>query len=142
VSVAVVVVAPAEPGETWGRWSDVGAWPDWNTECVAATVDGPAQVGAVLDLTLRHPRSGREFLTRPRVIEAIPGRVFAWEARGLGLRARTHARFTSEPDGTRIDLVAETTGPMAFTYRMTMTDRTLAVLYTRMLDALVEDLRP
>jgi hypothetical protein len=142
VSVAVVVVVPAGPGEAWSRWSDVGGWPDWNPECVAADVDGPAGVGTVLDLTLRHPRSGREFLTRPRVTETVPGRVFAWEARGLGLRAGTHARFLPEPDGTRIDLVAETTGPMAFTYRMTMTDRTIALLYTRMLDALVEDLRP
>jgi uncharacterized membrane protein len=142
VSVAVVVVAPADREATWRRWADVGSWPDWNTECVTATVTEPVGVGTLLDLTLRHPRSGRPFLTRPRVTETIPGRAFAWEARGLGLRARTTVRFADEPDGTRIDLVADTTGPMALTYRMTMTDRTLAVLYTRMLDALVEDLRP
>jgi hypothetical protein len=76
------------------------------------------------------------------VTECTPGGVFAWEAPGFGLRARTRARFSAEPDGTRIDLVAQSSGPMAFTYRMTMTDRTLALLYTRMLDALVEDLRP
>lgn len=142
MSVAVVVVAPAAPDETWRRWSDVGSWPEWNTECVTADVAGPVRVGTLLDLALRHPRSGREFLTRPRVTETVPGHAFSWEARGLGLRARTDARFSPEPDGTRIDLVAESAGPMAFTYRMTMTDRTLALLYTRMLDALVEDLRP
>jgi len=133
---------PASPDEAWARWSDVAAWPEWNPECAAAAVDGPAVPGTVLDLLLRHPRSGREFITRPRVSETDPGRVFTWEARGLGLRATTRARFSREPDGTRIDLTADSTGPMAFTYRMTMTDRTLATMYTRMLDALVEDLRP
>lgn len=136
-----MVVAPADPLTVWRRWSDVARWPDWNTECAAATVDGPPEPGRLLDLRLRHPRSGREFITRPRVSESEPGRRFAWAARGLGLRAEIQADFSPEHDGTRIDLRALTGGAFAFTYRLTMTDRTLALLYTRMLDALVEDLR-
>jgi len=140
VSVSVTVVAPASPEAAWERWSDVASWPAWNPECLAARVEGPTAPGTVLDLRLRHPR-GREFFTRPRITEATPGEAFAWEARGLGLRATTAVRFAAEPDGTRIRLDADARGPLSFTYRMTMTDRTLATLYTRMLDALVEDLR-
>lgn len=141
MSVSVTVVAPADPERAWRRWSDVAAWPEWNPECLGARVEGPPGPGAVLDLRLRHPR-GREFFTRPRVTEAEPGRAFAWEARGMGLRATTRTTFVPEPDGSRIALECGARGPLAFTYRMTMTDATLARLYTRMLDALVEDLRP
>ncbi len=140
MSVSVTVVVPAAPEDAWRRFSDVGSWPDWNPACIAASVAGPPEKGAVLDLRLRHPR-GRDFYTRPRITEADPGRAFSWEARGLGLRASTRTRFTAEPDGTRLVLDADSTGPMAFAYRMTMTDRTLARLYTDILDALVEDLR-
>lgn len=141
MSVSVTVVVPAAPDETWARWSDVASWPHWNPVCVEAAVDGSAVPGAVLDLRLRHPR-GRVFFTRPRVVESAPGRTFSWEARGLGLRARTTTRFSAEPDGTRVVLFAETKGLMAFTYKMTMTEGTMAQMYTDMLDALVEDLRP
>lgn len=136
----MTVVVPAAPDAAWARWADVAAWPEWNPACAEATVDGPPRPGTMLDLRLRHPR-GNVFITRPRVVEAVAGEVFAWEARGLGLRARTTTRFSPEPDGTRVLLFAESTGPMAFTYRMTMTDRTMARMYTDMLDALVEDLR-
>lgn len=135
-----MVEAPAEPGVAWSLWSDVGAWPVWNPECVTASLDGPAVEGAVLDLTLRHPR-GRQFITRPRVATAVPGREFTWVTKALGFRATTATTFAPGDDGTLITLRADTTGPLAFTYRMTMTDRTLAVLYTRMLDALVAEVR-
>ena len=135
------VVVPGGPEEAWARFSDVASWPEWNPHCAAADVDGAVRPGAVLDLRLRHPR-GREFITRPRVTECVPARSFSWEARGLGLRAATTTRFSREPDGTLITLDSRTSGPLSLTYRMTMTDRTLAIIYTRMLDALVEDLRP
>ncbi len=141
MSVSVTVVVPAAPDEAWARWSDVASWPEWNPVCEEATITGPPVAGTPLDLRLRHPR-GHVFITRPKVAEAIPGRAFAWEARGLGLRARTTTRFSREPDGTRVVLFAETTGLLAFTYRMTMTDGTIARMYTDMLDALVDDLRP
>lgn len=141
MSVSVTVVVPASPADAWARFADVGAWPEWNPACIEANVAGPLERGTVLDLRLRHPR-GRDFYTRPRITEAEPGRAFAWEARGLGLRATTRTEFAAEPDGTRLVLEADSTGPMAFAYRMTMTDKTLARLYTGILDALVEDLRP
>lgn len=140
MSVVVTVVAPAAPSDAWERWSDVESWPAWNPHCVAAQLRGPLEPGSVLDLQLRHPR-GRDFYTRPRITQVIAGREFSWEARGFGLRASTRARFNHDDDGARIDLHAETVGAMAFTYKMTMSERALAVLYTNMLDALVEDLR-
>lgn len=141
MSLVVTVVAPAAPPVAWSLWSDVGSWPVWNPECVSASLDGPAAEGTVLDLTLRHPR-GREFITRPRVSAVAPGSEFSWETRGLGFRATTATTFVAQGDGTLITLRGDTTGPLAFTYRMTMTDRMLAVLYTRMLDALVAEVRP
>jgi BarA-like signal transduction histidine kinase len=70
-----------------------------------------------------------------------PAREIAWEARGLGLRATTRTLLEPEPDGTRLTIDARSEGPMAFTYRMTLTDRAQALIYVAMLDALTDTLR-
>ena len=46
-----------------------------------------------------------------------------------------------EPDGTRVTIGADARGPMAFTYRMSVTDRTQALIYVAMLDALSSSVR-
>ena len=43
--------------------------------------------------------------------------------------------MSPEPDGTRVTIDAAAHGPMAFAYRMTVTDRTQALIYVAMLDA-------
>lgn len=141
MSVAVTVVAPAAPIAVWRLWATVTDWPRWNSACIRAEAATPAAEGAKLDLVLRHPR-GREFITRPTVTTALAGQEFTWVTRALGFRATTTTRFAAHEDGTLITLTALATGPLAFTYRMTMTDRTLALLYTRMLDDLVAELQP
>ena len=140
MSVVVTVVAPAAPELTWERWSDVARWPEWNPHCAAASLDGPLAPGTRLDLTLVHP-SGRRFYTRPVVTVVEEGRRLEWEARGLGLRAAVRTAFTPEPDGTRVTLEADATGAMAFAYRVGMTDKTQALIYVGMLDALTDSVR-
>jgi hypothetical protein len=140
VPVVVTVVAPATPEVAWARWSDIGRWPEWNPHCAAASLDGPLAPGTRLDLTLVHPR-GRSFYTRPVVTAVEPDERLDWEARGLGLRASTRTSFTPEPDGTRVTIEADATGPMAFAYRLGMTDRTQALIYVGMLDALTDSVR-
>lgn len=140
MSVTATVVAPAAPGPTWERWTDFAAWPDWNPGCVSARADGPLEEGTRLDLCLRHP-SGRAFYTRPRLSRVEPGALLEWEARGLGLRATTRTELSEEHDGTRVTISASASGPMAFTYRVTMTDGTQARMYVAMLDALSETVR-
>ncbi len=138
--IVVTVVAPATPEVAWERWSDIARWPDWNPHCAAASLDGPLAPGTRMDLTLLHP-SGREFYTRPVLTVVEPDLRLEWEARGLGLRASTRTAFTPEPDGTRVTIEAEATGPMAFAYLVGMTDRTQALIYVGMLDALTDSVR-
>jgi hypothetical protein len=140
LSVTVTVVAPAAPAAAWARWTDFAGWPAWNPHCEAAHLDGPLAPGTQLDLQLLHPR-GRDFYTRPRLTTVEPEREIAWEARALGLRAITRTHFEPEPDGTRITIEARAEGPMAFTYRMTLTERVQALIYVAMLDALTDTLR-
>lgn len=140
MSVVVTVVAPAPPAAVWERWTDFAGWPGWNPHCVEAAIDGPVAEGAGLDLHLRDVR-GRDFYTRPRLTEVAGGERLSWEARGLGLRARTTTMMSPEPDGTRVTVEADVAGRMAFTYRMTMSDRTQALMYVAMLDALTDSLR-
>lgn len=140
MSVSATVVAPAAAAEAWARWTGFARWPEWNPHCIAARLDGPLEAGTTLDLHLRHPR-GRDFYTRPRLTVVEPEREIAWEARGLGLRATTRTTLTPEPDGTRVTIDADARGPLAFTYTMSMTDRTQALIYVAMLDALSDSAR-
>jgi uncharacterized protein YndB with AHSA1/START domain len=141
VSVTVTVVAPAPPDRVWERWTDVAAWPEWHPHCIESELEGPLEPGSRLRLHLRDQR-GRDFYTRPRLTAVEPGREVAWEARGLGLRARTRTMLQPEPDGTRITIETQTFGPLAFAYRMVMTDNSEALMYVAVLDALTDTLRP
>jgi hypothetical protein len=140
MSVSVTVVVPAAAQATWERWTDFARWPEWNPQCIEAELAGPLAPGTTLDLHLRHPR-GRDFYTRPRLTLVDPGREIVWEARGLGLRAPSRTLLSPEPDGTRVTIEAGARGPLAITYRMSMTDRTQALIYVAMLDALCDSLR-
>lgn len=136
----MTVVAPAAPEVAWRRWSDFAGWPSWNPHCVAASLDGPLAPGSRLDLRLRDVR-GREFYTRPRLTVVEEGRRLEWEARGLGLRASTRTSLAPEPDGTRVTLEADVEGALAFAFKIGMTDRTQALIYVGMLDALTDSVR-
>jgi uncharacterized protein YndB with AHSA1/START domain len=140
MSVSVTVVAPATPAVVWERWADFARWPSWNPHCVEARLEGPLEPGTRIDMRLRHPR-GRDFYTRPWLTAVEPERELSWEARGLGLRALTRTLLTPEPDGTRLTIEAGSEGRMAFTYRMTVTDKTQALIYVAMLDALTDSVR-
>ena len=140
MSVSATVVAPATAQAAWERWTDFARWPEWNPPCIGAGLDGPLAPGTRLELHLRHPR-GRDFYTRPRLTVVEPQREIVWEARSLGLRAPTRTTMSPEPDGTRVTIDAAAHGPMAFAYRMTVTDRTQALIYVAMLDALSDSVR-
>ena len=140
MSVLVTVVAPAPAGAAWERWTDFPRWPEWNPQCIEAELAGPLAPGTTLDLHLRHPR-GRDFYTRPRLTVVDPEREIAWEARALGMRAPSRTLLSPEPDGTRVTIEADAHGPLAFTYKMSVTDRTQALIYVAMLDALCDSLR-
>jgi uncharacterized membrane protein len=140
VSAAVTVVAPADRTATWARWSDLEAWPAWNPHCVSASLDGPLAPGTRLELQLRHPR-GRDFWTRPRLTVVEPEARLEWAARSPGISATTATRLETEPDGTRVTVELGVSGRMGFTYRMTLSDRVQALIWTGVLNALVESLR-
>lgn len=140
MSVSITVVTPSPPGPAWDLWTDFEGWPSWNPHCVEARLDGPLAPGTPLELRLRHPR-GRDFYTRPVLSVVDPEREIAWEARGPGLRAATRTTLEPEPDGTRLTVSAGAQGLLAFAYRMTVTDRTQALMYVAMLNALTGRLR-
>jgi uncharacterized protein YndB with AHSA1/START domain len=140
MSLVVTVVAPAEPERAWERWTDFARWPDWNPQCVEARLDGPLVPGTKLDLHLRHPR-GRDFYTRPRLTEVEHGRRLSWQVRSIGLRSTTTTTLEPQPDGTLMTIAADAHGGMAFTYKMTFTERAQADMYVAMLDALAASVR-
>lgn len=140
MSVVVTVVAPAPPAVVWERWTGFAAWPDWNPHCLTATLEGPVAPGSRLDLHLRDPK-GRDFYTRPRITEVEGDARLTWVARGVLLWARTTTILTPEHDGTRVSIESDATGPLAFTYRIALSERVQALMYVGMLDALTDAVR-
>ena len=140
MAVVVTVVAPATPAAVWDRWTAVTDWPSWNPHCMTAAMDGPVAPGSRLDLQLRDPK-GRPFYTRPVITEVIENERITWEARGLGVRARTTTLLSHEPDGTRVSLESDVAGALGFTYRIALGDKVQALMYVAMLDALTDSVR-
>lgn len=136
----MTVVAPAAPAVVWERWTDFASWPDWNPHCITAGLKGPLAAGTTLELNLRDTR-GRGFWTRPALSAVEPGRAVTWVARGLGLRARTATTLAPEPDGTRVTIEVGAEGPLAFAFQIGVSDRTQALMYVGMLDALTDTVR-
>lgn len=135
------VVTSAPPAAVWGRWSELEAWPQWNPFCRSARMEGPLRPGTRLELQLVHPR-GRDFWTRPILTAVRPEEELSWAARGLGLVAATVTTLEPEGDGTRVTMVSQARGPLAFMFRMALTDKTQVALSTGMLRALAESLAP
>ena len=137
MSVAVGVTAAGGPAELWDRFADISRWPEWNPACLAASLLGPLAPGTTMRLNLLHPR-GRAFWTTPRLTAVVAGETLAWETRGFGFRAPTTVMFAPDPDGTLIRLESDTTGLLAFTYRLTFPDTAQGQVWSGTLTALAQ----
>lgn len=90
----------ASPEAVYAAISDVTRMGEWSPECVACEwhegVDGPA-VGATFD---GHNRNGdKEWTTQGKVIEAEPGRAFAFECSMMDFHFSTWG-YRIEPTDT------------------------------------------
>ncbi len=90
----------APPQQVYAAISDVTRMGEWSEECYACEwhegFDGPI-VGAVFDGHNRH--GDHEWITQGRVIEAEPGRAFAFECSMLDFHYSTWG-YRIEPTGT------------------------------------------
>jgi uncharacterized protein YndB with AHSA1/START domain len=141
VSVAASLVVPAGRAEVWRIWSDLEAWPAWNPVYLRVSLDGDLAVGTGVEMQMRHPR-GRAFWTRPALTEVIPEQELSWTAKGMGLRARTVTTLEEVTSGTKLRISGETTGAMAFAYRIAMTRKVQAQLFLDTLNAFADKMRP
>ena len=141
MSVAASVVIPAEPAEVWRAWSDMEAWPEWNPVYLQVSLDGALAIDTRVEMQMRHPR-GRAYWTRPWLTEVVPERELSWTAKGMGLRARTLTTLEEVPSGTKLRIRGETTGVMAFAYRIAMTRKVQAKQFLDTLNAFADTMRP
>lgn len=139
MSVVARITIAVDRDRAWQRWSDIDSWPEWNPDCLAASLDGDGGPGSRLEFQLRHPR-GRDFWTRPSVTVADPGREFTWQTRGLGLKASTQALFSDGDEGTEVEVVGDARGLLAFAWRLLVTRKVEGRLLAGALNALSEDL--
>ena len=129
------VVVPAAPERVWERRSDPEAWPEWNTRCMSAALNGSLEPGTKISFELIG-RGERAFHTSPRLVAVTRGEELAWEAKSLGLRVPTATRFAPDDDGTTVTLESGTRGPLAFSYTLALPEREQALLFVEMLNGL------
>lgn len=87
------VCTAAEPSRLWAVWTDVEAWPEWDTELESATVDGPFEVGTK---GILKPKDGpsSEF----ELVAVDPRRGYTYDV-GLPLSHLRVARSSAPRDG-------------------------------------------
>jgi uncharacterized membrane protein len=110
-SVASVVVE-APTARVWDVLVDVESWPRWTptVTSVRRLDDGPLRVGS--SARIEQPKLRPMVWT---VTELVPERSFTWVARVPGVAITGEHTITRLDDGrTRLDLVATSSGPLAF----------------------------
>jgi hypothetical protein len=105
--------APAGAEAIWRTaYADASAWPRWNPELAAASLDGPLGLGASARVRFR---TGLRL--RFRVTEFEEGRLFTDEARLPGARMGHRHRLEPVAGGTRLTNTIYLDGPFALLWR-------------------------
>jgi hypothetical protein len=106
--------AEVAPAAIWEKaYRDAGAWPRWNAELKAATLDRPLAAGAVARIAFR---SGLRL--RFRVVEFEDGHLFTDEAHLPGARMGHHHLVEPVgPAGSRLTNTIYIDGPLAGLWR-------------------------
>jgi hypothetical protein len=101
--------AGVEPRAVWARaYADASAWPRWNPEIKAASLDGPFDLGARARVRFRNGAR-----LRFRVVEFEDGRLFTDETR-LPLARMGHRHLLEPRDGgVRLTNTIYIEGPLA-----------------------------
>lgn len=102
----------AAPEQVWQLWTDVSRWPEWDTELIAASLEGEFRAGARGTLK---PRTGPPSEFRIAEVEAGKSYTFITTLPACSLNVRRVLEPTTR--GTRFTHEVSFTGPMAFLFR-------------------------
>jgi hypothetical protein len=98
----------AAPDVVWRIWARTSAWPEWNPDVTAMSLDGPLASGARGSMTTK--RGGKHDVA----IESVdPGQSFCLLSTGLpGHRLAFHCQVRPSGPGSRISQGVEIRGPL------------------------------
>ena len=131
MTITHTVATPSPADRIWSAWTDVGSWPEWDTELLTASLDGAFGVNATGTL---HPRVGNP--SRFVVAEVDPGRSLTFVT-SLPLGSLIVRRWLSrENDRTLFTHEISFAGPLGPVF-----DRLLSERFRRVLPAVMENLR-
>lgn len=110
----------ASPQALFAALVDVEDWPNWteSMDSVRRLDDGPLRVGSKAEI--HQPKLGTNTF---EVTELVTDVEFTWQAHNPGVVTIGRHVLTPTPDGTRVDLSLEQTGPLAWLARL-LTDKT------------------
>ncbi len=104
----VTIAAPSD--RVWSVVVDVERWPERipTVDAVERLDDGPLVVGS--RTRLQQPRLPAGVWT---VTELTPGRSYTWESRSPGVTVTASHLVEPHPDGSRLTLAVDVSGPLA-----------------------------
>jgi len=94
----------------WKVLLDVERWPEWTPTMRSVKCLDPGGMRPGAEVRVTQPRLGTAVWT---VTDLEPGRSFAWIRRSPGVTTRADHVVTEGPDGTRVALGIEHSGPLA-----------------------------
>ena len=113
VSSAEVEVA-ADPEVVWEVLTAIEAWPGWNPDVTAASLEGELTEGSRFRW-----KAGRATITST-LQRVEPPRLIAWTGKTLGLRAIHVWRLEAHGAGTFVSTAESWEGPVARVFRKRM----------------------
>ena len=84
----------------WQVFSDLTAWPAWNSLCRREAPRGALEKGAHLELWLKP--LGLPIMVRAEVVEAIPGQAVGWRGRAWGITSEQRYTFGDQGPHTLV----------------------------------------
>jgi len=105
----VTVEISVPPERVWAVMAEVERWPEWTPSVsrIRRRATGPLAVGQWV--LVRQPRLPPALW---RVDRLEPGQAFTWVSSGPGFRVAGIHALEPLPDGTRVTLAIEITGPL------------------------------
>jgi carbon monoxide dehydrogenase subunit G len=106
---AITIDIAAPPERVWAVMSDIDRWPEMTASMTSVTRTSPGRLGVGSTARVKQPKlAPADFV----ITSWQPGRGFEWVTRNALVTARAGHDIEPAPDGTRVTLSVEFSGPL------------------------------
>lgn len=107
-TTTVDIAAP--PAQVWAVMSDLARWPEWTASMTSVTPLGQGPLAAGRTVRVKQPKLAAATFV---ITDWRPERGFDWITRSAAVTAVARHDIEPTPDGSRVTLAVEFSGPLA-----------------------------